>query len=91
MVVDAAWDIDTVIQTAEAFSGLAAGGPSCPKSPFNVEIGRDRKVAWVKADLDHAVFFGGNNGWTGPHEKEHARNHLVSHVRASRLTPQATK
>ena len=41
-----------VIQTAEAFSGLAAGGPSCPKSPFNVEIGRDRKVAWVKADLD---------------------------------------
>ncbi|MGN6330333.1 MAG: hypothetical protein ACTHOD_01620 [Motilibacteraceae bacterium] len=41
----------------------------------------------VKADLDHAVFFGGNNGWTGPHEKEHARNHLVQHVRASRLTP----
>ncbi|GAA3164039.1 hypothetical protein GCM10010531_15260 [Blastococcus jejuensis] len=41
----------------------------------------------VKADLDHAVFFGGNNAWTGPHEKAHARNHLVSHVRASRLTP----
>ena len=41
----------------------------------------------VKADLDHAVFFGGNNGWTGPHEKEHARNHLMSHVRASGLTP----
>jgi hypothetical protein len=41
----------------------------------------------VTTDLDHAVFFGGNNGWTGPHEKEHARNHLVSHVRASRLTP----
>lgn len=41
----------------------------------------------VKADLDQAVFLGGNNGWTGPHEKEHARNHLVSHVRASRLTP----
>lgn len=41
----------------------------------------------VKADLDHAVFFGGNNGWTGPHEKDHARNHLASHVRASRLTP----
>jgi hypothetical protein len=41
----------------------------------------------VKADLDHAVFFGGNNGWTGPHEKEHARNYLVRHVRGSRLTP----
>ena len=41
-----------VIQTAEAFSGLAAGGPTCPKSPFNVPIGRDRRVAWVRADLD---------------------------------------
>lgn len=41
----------------------------------------------VKSDLDHAVFFGGNNGWTGPHEKEHARNHLLHHVRASRLAP----
>jgi diacylglycerol O-acyltransferase / wax synthase len=41
-----------VIQTAEAFSGLAAGGPTCPKSPFNVPIGRDRRVAWAKADLD---------------------------------------
>jgi len=42
----------------------------------------------VKADLDHAVFFGGNNGWTGPHEKEHARNHLLHHVQAGRLTPE---
>jgi len=41
-----------VIQTAEAFSGLAAGGPSCPKSPFNVEVGRDRRVAWERTDLD---------------------------------------
>jgi WS/DGAT/MGAT family acyltransferase len=41
-----------VIQTAEAFTGLAAGGPTCPKSPFNVEIGRDRRVAWVRTDLD---------------------------------------
>lgn len=42
----------------------------------------------VKADLDHAVFFGGNNGWTGPHEKQHARNHLVRHVLAGRLAPE---
>lgn len=41
-----------VAKTAEAFGGLAAGGPKCPKSPFNVEIGRDRRVAWAKADLD---------------------------------------
>lgn len=42
----------------------------------------------VKADLDLAVFFGGNNGWTGPHEKQHARNHLVRHVLAGRLAPE---
>ena len=42
----------------------------------------------VKADLDHAVFFGGNNGWTGQHEKQHACNHLLRHVRAGCLAPE---
>lgn len=42
----------------------------------------------VKADLDRAVFFGGNNAWTGSHEKEHARNHLVRHVQSGRLVPE---
>lgn len=42
----------------------------------------------IKADLDHAVLFGGNNGWTGQHEKQHALNHLVRHVRAGRLAPE---
>lgn len=42
----------------------------------------------VKAGLDHAVFFGGNNGWTGQHEKTHARDHLANHVRAGRLSPE---
>lgn len=42
----------------------------------------------VRVDLDHAIFFGGNNGWTGPHEKEHARNHLARHVQAGRLAPE---
>ena len=42
----------------------------------------------VVADLDHTVFFGGNNGWTGQHEKQHARNHLVRHVQAGHLTPE---
>ena len=41
-----------VIKTADAFRGLAAGGPACPKSPFNVRIGRDRRIAWHKTDLD---------------------------------------
>jgi WS/DGAT/MGAT family acyltransferase len=40
-----------VMRTAEGFAGLAAGGPSPPPSPFNVEIGRDRRVAWVPAEL----------------------------------------
>lgn len=42
----------------------------------------------IKADLDHAVFIGGNNGWTGQHEKQHARDHLARHVRAGRLSPE---
>jgi WS/DGAT/MGAT family acyltransferase len=41
-----------VLRTAEAFTGLAAGGPACPKSPFNVRIGRDRRIAWHQTDLD---------------------------------------
>lgn len=40
----------------------------------------------VRADLDRAVFFGGNNGWTGQREKRHARNCLERHMRAGRLT-----
>ena len=42
----------------------------------------------IQADLDHAVFFGGNNGWTGRHERQHARNRLTRHVQASRLAPE---
>jgi diacylglycerol O-acyltransferase / wax synthase len=42
----------SVVKTAEAFTGLAAGGPSVPKSMFNVKIGRDRRIAWARADLD---------------------------------------
>jgi diacylglycerol O-acyltransferase len=40
-----------VLKTAEGFADLAAGGPSAPPSPLNVEIGRDRRVAWVDGDL----------------------------------------
>lgn len=43
----------------------------------------------VKTDLDHAIFFGGNNGWSGPHEKQHARTFLSPHVASGRLTADA--
>jgi hypothetical protein len=42
----------------------------------------------ILKDLDSAVLFGGNNGWSGPHEKEHARRHLANHVRNGVLTPE---
>jgi diacylglycerol O-acyltransferase / wax synthase len=41
-----------VLRTAEAFTGLASGGPTVPRSPLNVRIGRDRRIAWARADLD---------------------------------------
>jgi diacylglycerol O-acyltransferase / wax synthase len=41
-----------VLRTAEAFTGLASGGPRVPKSSLNVRIGRDRRIAWARADLD---------------------------------------
>jgi diacylglycerol O-acyltransferase / wax synthase len=41
-----------VLRTAEAFTGLASGGPSVPKSSLNVRIGRDRRIAWARTDLD---------------------------------------
>lgn len=38
-------------RTAEAFAGLAAGGPSVERSVFNQRIGRDRRIAWAKTSL----------------------------------------
>lgn len=42
----------------------------------------------VIGDLDSAIFFGGRNGWSGPHEKGHARRHLARHVHSGALTPE---
>jgi WS/DGAT/MGAT family acyltransferase len=39
-------------RTAEGFAGLAAGGPSAPRTLLNVDIGRDRRVAFVSTTLD---------------------------------------
>jgi diacylglycerol O-acyltransferase len=41
-----------VMRTAESFAGLAAGGPNAPKTFLNGEIGRDRRNAYVRTDLD---------------------------------------
>lgn len=41
-----------VRRTAEAFASLAAGGPSAQPTFLNVEIGRDRRVAFVRTELD---------------------------------------
>lgn len=37
--------------------------------------------------MHHVVFFGGNNGWTGSHEKQNARTYLARHVQSRRLDP----
>ena len=41
-----------VMRTAEGFAGLAAGGPSAPRTFLNAEIGRDRRVGFVATKLD---------------------------------------
>jgi diacylglycerol O-acyltransferase len=53
-----------VKRTAEGFAGLAAGGPGAPASPLNVEIGRDRRVAWVPASLQALKDARGEGGAT---------------------------
>jgi hypothetical protein len=40
----------------------------------------------VRKQLDSTVFFGGNNGWSGSHEKEDARRHLIPLVHSGDLT-----
>lgn len=39
-------------RTAEGFAGLAAGGPSAPRTFLNREIGRDRRVAFIDSSLE---------------------------------------
>jgi diacylglycerol O-acyltransferase / wax synthase len=40
-----------VLRTAESFAALAARGPTAPHTFINREIGRDRRVAFVAAEL----------------------------------------
>ena len=41
-----------VMRTAEGFANLAARGPSAPPTFLNREIGRDRRVGFVSAELE---------------------------------------
>jgi WS/DGAT/MGAT family acyltransferase len=54
----------SVMKTTEGFLGLAAGGPSCPPSPLNVEIGRDRLVAFARGELQALKDARGDRGAT---------------------------
>jgi diacylglycerol O-acyltransferase / wax synthase len=54
----------SLMRTAEGFAGLAAGGPSCPHTALNVEIGRDRRVAYVRTELQRLKDARGDGGAT---------------------------
>ena len=53
-----------VMRTAESFAGLAAGGPTATRTFLNEEIGRDRRVAFVRTDLDAVKRARGETGAT---------------------------
>jgi diacylglycerol O-acyltransferase len=53
-----------VMRTAESFAGLAAGGPTATRTFLNDEIGRDRRVAFVRSDLDAVKRARGETGAT---------------------------
>ncbi len=53
-----------VMRTAESFAQLAASGPTAPRTSLNVEIGRDRRLAYVDARLDQLKAARGEGGAT---------------------------
>ncbi len=53
-----------VMRTAESFAGLAAGGPTAPRTFLNEDIGRDRRVAFVRTELDALKQARGETGAT---------------------------
>ena len=53
-----------VMRTTEAFAELAIGDPVCSPSSLNVEIGRDRRVAFVRGELQALKEARGEEGAT---------------------------
>jgi WS/DGAT/MGAT family acyltransferase len=54
----------SVLRTAEGFAGLAAGGPRAPHTFLNQEIGRDRRVGFVRTELEALKGARGDGGAT---------------------------
>jgi len=54
----------SVVKTADAFRKLATSGPSCPRSPLNVDIGPHRRVGFVKTTLKRLSEARGRRGAT---------------------------
>ena len=52
------------MRTAEGFATLAASGPTAPRTFLNREIGRDRRVAYVDAELAELKAMRGSSGAT---------------------------
>jgi WS/DGAT/MGAT family acyltransferase len=53
-----------VMRTAESFAGLAAGGPTATRTFLNREIGRDRRMAFARAELEPLKRARGDTGAT---------------------------
>jgi len=53
-----------VVRTAESFARLAASGPDAPQTFLNREIGRDRRVAFVRTRLELLKTARGESGAT---------------------------
>jgi len=52
------------LRTAEGFMSMAAGGPSAPRTFLNVDVGRDRRVAFAVATLAELRRARGDSGAT---------------------------
>ena len=68
-------------QWAAAANAVDLTTGTAPESAFS---------ARARIALDPAVFFGGNNGWSGQYERDHARRHLSGHVRTGSLSSEDT-
>jgi diacylglycerol O-acyltransferase / wax synthase len=53
-----------VVRTTEAFAELAIGDPVCTPGSLNVEVGRDRRVAFVRGELQALKEARGEDGAT---------------------------
>jgi diacylglycerol O-acyltransferase / wax synthase len=54
----------SVLRTAEGFMSMAASGPGAPRTFLNVEIGRDRRVAFASTTLSSLKRARGSTGAT---------------------------